>query len=342
MSVGSFIVLIKNIYHVLMCVVVALPIVITMGMDDPKGTQVVINENADNPYINDYLDPDVSAHRSGAGLAPQNTLMAFEAMLKHNDEFGVDTFEFDVQLTADGELIVLHDLTYDATSNAVEYFGHEDVYASDLTLEEAKVLNLGENFEIDGEYPYRGLRGDDIPDNLKVATCREVIELIESNTLGRDFRYIIEIKSTGTQGFEAADKLYEIITQTGIKDRTIWASSKLFVPDYMEHTYPDMPRSADVFEVLQFYFYARMDWDLNDVSPSYVALQIPYGQSAAGGIINTGTKTVINYAHKYNISAQYWTINAEDEAEYLIENGADCIMSDYPDMVFEKIKEANK
>ncbi len=333
MNILGIITLLKNVYHAVMCIFVAIPLVVTMGADDIAGTEVVVNENAQNPYINEYLNPDISAHRSGAGVAPQNTLMAFEEMLNNNEKYGVDTFEFDVQLTADGELIVMHDLTYDATSNAVEFFKHENVYASDLTLGEAKVLNMGENFELDGAYPYRGLRGEDIPDNLRVATCGEVIDLIESNSEGKKFRYIIEIKSTGVQGFEAADRLYEIIHEKNITDRAIWASSKPLVSMYMENKYPDMPRSAGVVEVLQFYIYARMDWDLNDVNPTYVALQIPYGDSAAGGIINLGTKKVINYAHKYDIAAQYWTINGAEDAEYLINNGADCIMSDYPDMV---------
>lgn len=335
MNILGILTLLKNVYHAVLSVIVAIPLVFTMGADDKEGTEVVINENATNQYIVEYMNPDISAHRSGAGVAPQNTLMAFEEMLKNNEKYGVDTFEFDVQLTADGELIVMHDLTYDATSNAVEYFGHDSVYASELTLEEAKVLNMGENFEIDGEYPYRGLRGDDIPDNLRVPTCEEVFDLIESNEEGREFRYIIEIKSTGMQGIEAADKLYELIHEKGIEDRTIWASSKLAVSYYMENQYPDMPRSAGVIEVLQFYIYARMDWDLNDVNPTYVALQIPYGDSAAGGIINLGTKQCINYAHKYNIAAQYWTINDAEAVEYLVNNGADCIMSDYPDMVNE-------
>ena len=108
--------------------------------------------------------------------------MAFEKMLEENDEYGVDTYEFDVSLTADGELIVLHNLTYDATSNAVEAFGRENVKASELTFEEAQVLNMGENFEINGEYPYRGLRGDDIPYNLRVAKCETTIDYIEANS----------------------------------------------------------------------------------------------------------------------------------------------------------------
>ncbi len=332
---------IKSITKIISGIICILPIILTMPLGDIPGTPVIPNENATNTYINEYLDPDVSAHRSGAGIAPQNTLMAFETMLENPDTIGVDTFEFDVQITKDGELIVMHNLTYDATSNAVEHFGYNDVYAADLTLEEAKVLNMGENFEINGEYPYRGLRGDDIPDNLRIATCEEVIDLIEANSNGREYKYIIEIKSRYEDGYKAADKLRDLILEKDILDRTIWASSKQEVANYMKETYPDMPRSADTLEVLEFYLYARMNWNLDDADVSYIALQIPYRTNALSNLANIGTRKVINYAHKYNIAVQYWTVNDYDDALYLINNGADCIMSDYPDMIFEAVKDAN-
>ncbi len=337
----GFFIAVKNIVHLLLSVVVALPIAATMCLPGDPDTPIMINAEAENTYINEYLDPDISAHRSGAGVVPQNTLMAFQRVLEENEEFGVDTFEFDVQLTKDGELIILHNLTYDETSNAVEQFGHSFVYASSLTFEEAySTLNLGENFTADGEtYPYRGLRGEDIPDNLRVAKCEDVIDYIEKNSDGKEYRYIIEIKSQSLNGMKAADKLYKIIKERELSDRVIWASSKEDVSIYMEHKYPDMPRSARTTEALQFYIYARMNWDLDDLGVSYVALQIPYGRSAAGGLINTGTRELINYAHKYDIAVQYWTVNDAEDVKELILNGADCIMTDYPQMAYEVLKE---
>lgn len=334
--------LIRSITKILSGIICILPIILTMPFGDLPNTPVIPNENATNSYINEYLDPDISAHRSGAGIAPQNTKMAFETVLNNTETFGVDTFEFDVQITKDGELIIMHDLTYDSTSNAVEYFGHKNVYASELTLEEAKVLNMGENFEIDGKYPYRGLRGDEIPDNLRIATCEEIIDMIEANENGKEYNYIIEIKSRHEDGYRAADKLRDLIIEKDIIDRTIWASSKQEVANYMKSTYPDMPRSADTLEVLEFYLYARMNWDLNEADVSYIALQIPHRTNVLSNLANIGTRKVINYAHKYNIAVQYWTVNDIEDAEYLIKNGADCIMSDYPDMVLKAVENVNK
>lgn len=344
LALPNLIRIIKNVYHGVMAIVVIIPLMFTMGAPSDPDTPVIPNENAQNPYINEYLDPDVSAHRSGAGIAPQNTLMAFEYVLKENETLGVDTYEFDVQITADGELIVLHNLTYDDTSNAVEAFGHKNVYASKLTYKEAyDVLNLGENFTIDGKtYPYRGLRGEDIPDNLRVAKCEDVIDYIEANSGDKEYRYIIEIKSTGINGMRAADKLYSVITERDLQDRVIWATSLEDVSMYMEHQYPDMPRSARISEIVQFYIYSRMDWNLDDLNVSYVALQIPYGDNCADNLINLGTRELINYAHKYDIAVQYWTINEAEETELLVRNGADCVMTDYPQMAYEVVKDINK
>ena len=328
---------VKNIFHAAVAAAMLIPIMLTMGDSGNPDTPVETYPDATNPYITEYLDPDISAHRSGGGIAPQNTLMAFENIIEQADTLGVDTLEFDVQITADGELVLLHNLTYDDTSNAAEAFGKSNVYVSSITLEEAQILNLGENFKINGEYPYRGLRGDDIPYNLRVITCDEIIDYVEANSNGKKYKYVIEIKSIGINGMKAVDKLYSIIDERNLQDRVIWSTFSPDISSYMKIKYPDMPRTADAIEAIQFYFYFRMNWDLQDVSPSYVALQIPYGSSALDNIINLGTREMLNYAHKNNIAVQYWTINSEEEVILLTQNGADCIMTDYPQMAYEAV-----
>lgn len=332
--------LVENVLNYVVKLILFVLVFLTASLPGNPLEPIVENQAASNPYICRYGETQISAHRSGAGAAPENTLMAFQEMMNKKDFYSVDTFEFDVQITSDGELILLHNLTYDETSNAVEQFGHENVYASSLTYDEARCLNLGENFCINGEYPYRGLRGDDIPQNLRVVKCEDVIDYIEAHANGKKYNYIIEIKSHSLSGMKAADKLYKIVNSRNMKDRVIWATFRPDVSVYMEHKYPDMPRSAGIEEVIKFYQYARMGWDLNELDISYVALQIPYGKSAYN-LINTGTRELTNYAHKYNIAVQYWTINTEEEAAQLLDCGADCIMSDYPQMV-NKVKREHK
>lgn len=328
----------KNIWHGIVSVFMLIPILLTMGNAGNPDTPVESYPDSTNPHIREYLDPDISAHRSGAGIAPQNTLMAFENIIEQGDSLGVDTLEFDVQITADGELILLHDLTYDGTSNAVEAFGKDNVLASSITFEEAQVLNMGENFKVDGEYPYRGLRVDNIPYNLKVVKCDTVIDYIEANCGDKVYNYVIEIKSIGSNGKKAVDRLYEIITERNLENRVIWSTFAPDVSGYMKSKHPEIARTADAIEAVQFYFYFRNGWNLQDVKPSYVALQIPYGSSALDNLINLGTREMINYAHKNNIALQYWTINSEEEVRLLTQNGADCIMTDYPQMAADTVK----
>jgi glycerophosphoryl diester phosphodiesterase len=61
-------------------------------------------------------DVVVYAHRGGAGLAPENTLGAFRQTAARFGERGV-WLELDTQLTADGELVVMHDDTVDRTTD---------------------------------------------------------------------------------------------------------------------------------------------------------------------------------------------------------------------------------
>ena len=298
-------------------------------------------ESIENPYIVEYLNPDIAAHRSGAGNAPENTLMAFENIIENGDAACVDTLEFDVQITADGELILQHNLTYDDTSNAAEAFGKKNVYVSSLTFEEAQALNLGENFEVDGEYPYRGLRGDEIPENLRVVTCDSIIDYVEANCGDKKYNYLIEIKSIGTDGKRAVDKLYSIISERNLMDRTVWSTFAPDVSSYMKSNYPEMPRTADAIEAVGFYLYFALGLDLKEANPSYVALQIPYG-GMINDFIDLGSKEMLDYAHSYNIAVQYWTINEEEDVKRLTENGADCIITDYPEMAYSVIEECKK
>ena len=193
---NPFSLLLRNLVHAVTAVLMLIPVMLTMGEAGDPNTPVKTYPDSTNPYITEYLSPDIAAHRSGAGLAPQNTLMAFENIVG-NSNSGADTLEFDVQITADGELVLMHDLMYDSITNAEEEFGRKGVFVSSLTLEEAQRLNLGENFEINGEYPYKGLRGDNIPENLRVVTCDRVIDYVEANCGSRKYNYVIEIKSIG-------------------------------------------------------------------------------------------------------------------------------------------------
>ncbi len=56
--------------------------------------------------------PRIFAHRGASSLAPENTIAAFSKAM----EVGARWFEFDVDITGDGSLIVIHDDTLDRTT----------------------------------------------------------------------------------------------------------------------------------------------------------------------------------------------------------------------------------
>ena len=267
--------------------------------------------------------------------------MAMETLMANREVSGADIAEFDVQITKDGKLVLIHDLMYDDLSDATEFFGKENIWVSSLTYEEARQLNMGERYKVNGEKPFNGLRGDDIPENLRIPLCEDIVEYIEANSGENKMKYLVEVKSMGLDGRKATDELYKVVKAFGIEERFMWSSFDPFITSYMESKYPEIPRSANALETVEFYFYARMDWNLEVTSPTYEALQVPYGSSAVDGLINTGTRQFLNYAHKNNISVQYWTINDENELRELVNNGADCIITDNPQFVEDFLNSTN-
>ena len=284
-----------------------------------------------NQYITKLGETKVLAHRAGKKLFPQGTMMAFEGCV-NSETFETDFFEFDVKLTKDEELIILHDDTFDEVSNAVEYFGKTEIYPADYTYEELYNLNMGEYFRnADGEAIYQGLRGDDIPDNLRVLTARDALTYAENNG---DYYYSIEIKIGGEAGFRAADILYGILSEMNILNKVIVASFDKDVILYLEETYPDLSRTAYNVEAAGLFFDALLGIERPEGYYKFDVLQVPPDRY----IVNMGTSKLVNYAHKNNIAVCYWTINDEEKMEFLQSIGADGIITDVPDVACKVLK----
>src|SRR5204862_7422311 len=91
--------------------------------------------------VNPLLDLDarpVIAHRGASGVAPENTLPAFELALRQ----GADALELDVRLTRDGAAVVIHDATLERTTDlAGPVLAH--------TLAELRMADAGARFTLD-------------------------------------------------------------------------------------------------------------------------------------------------------------------------------------------------
>lgn len=284
----------------------------------------VETDGATNPLITSLGTTMLSGHRAGGGSAPENTLMALQNCVE-STAYELDIFEFDIHLTADDVPVLLHDETLDRTSDAVDFFGHSDVNVGDRTLAELKQLNMGEQFvNADGQTPFAGLRGEEVPENLRIISLEEALTYLEAH---HAYHYIIEIKNEGERGRLAADILHDTLLRLGCLERAVVGTFHNEITAYMDETYPDMLRSAGFNECIDFYLRSLVGWKAPEGGFPFVALQIP----TTDYVVNLGTSRVMNYAHKNNIAVQYWTINDPDEMARLQSIGADAIMTDVPD-----------
>lgn len=87
-------------------------------------------------FILQPLQPFQSiAHRGASLYAPENTMAAFQKAV----DLGFDFIEFDVRLSKDGHLVVIHDADVQRTTDGIGYIG-------ELTIKEIKMLDAGSWF----------------------------------------------------------------------------------------------------------------------------------------------------------------------------------------------------
>jgi len=130
----------------------------------------------------------IVAHRGAAGKAPENTLAAVRQAIEDQ----ADWIEIDVQETADGEVVVVHD------SDFMKLAG-EPLKVWDGTLEEIRAIDVGSWFgpEFAGE---------------RVPTLREVLEVVRGRS-----RLVIELKYYGhDQRLE--QRVVEIVEAAGMAE----------------------------------------------------------------------------------------------------------------------------
>ncbi len=128
----------------------------------------------------------VLGHRGEPRLAPENTVASF-ALIRDDLDYGVDGAECDVQMTKDGELVVIHDEKVDRTTD-----GHG--WVKDFTLQELRKLNAGVRFP-------GPLRYEPIP------TMQEVLEVFS----GTRAILNIELKNSAVPYEGMEERLLELV-----------------------------------------------------------------------------------------------------------------------------------
>lgn len=158
----------------------------------------------------------VVAHRGASGYLPEHSMASKSMAYAMN----VDYIEQDVVMTADNELVVLHDHYLDRVTNVADVYPERKrqdgrYYAIDFTLEEIKGLEMTEGFNIkDGERVagYKG-RFPIWKSTFRVHTLAEEIELIQglNKSTGNNIGIYPEVKAPWFHRSEGKDISVEVL-----------------------------------------------------------------------------------------------------------------------------------
>lgn len=303
--------IITKVLLVLLVVYVALQVV-------PYGKNKI-----DNPFTKQDR-PLVIAHGGAKAMNPENTWMAFE----YAYDLGVDSLEIDLCMTKDGILVTHHNTTIDATS---DHSGN--VY--DYTYEELQQMNFGADFTaLDGSQPYASITHEQLQTEYKNKLHPVDIEELFQR-YGNTILYIIEVKDEGELGVQAAETLLSLIDEYDLESYVCVAS---FHEDIMEHI--NAVKSDTVVTSLD------MGKATDFVILNYAGFGI-FGNFAGAGFqlpmeeynVPLATKYLIYKIHKNDMFVHYWTINTKEEMRICINNGADGIITDRPDLLYEVLEE---
>ncbi len=140
----------------------------------------------------------LAAHRGDKLRCPENTMPAFQSAL----DAGVDMIETDVHMTADGQLVLIHDRSAMRTAGIHRFI-------DEMTLEEVRSLDAGSWFS-------PKFQGTPVP------TVREFMEWIQPTSLLINWELKDYPRDVGTEhAFRAADSLIGLIREYGLERRSM-------------------------------------------------------------------------------------------------------------------------
>ena len=230
----------------------------------------------------------VVAHRGNSSVAPQNTLAAFEAAWRA----GADSIELDVQLTADGEVVVIHDDTLDATTDGS---GRVD----GLPLADVRAVDAGSWFAP----AYAGQR---------VPTFAEVVDFLVTHP-GIDL--LLEVK--GDWGPDDVRKVTEPVLRAGLADRVIGQSFWPSTVASLQKVAPDLRRGLLVERSSDDLLATCAELGVMTCNPAGTVLLEQPGLVAA--------------LHDAGLEVMVWTLNEPEQWALALEIGVDAVITDRPD-----------
>jgi glycerophosphoryl diester phosphodiesterase len=286
---------------------------------------------------------DLQGHRGARGLAPENTLAAFERALA----IGVTTLELDVAVTADSVLVVSHDpflnpaITRDATGR---WLAARGPLIKDLTFAQLQTYDVG---RIDPASPYARSFGEQQGvDGTRIPTLAQLFERVRA--LGADHvRFNIETKLSPLQPQETVsveamtDALLRAIREAGMDQRVSIQSFDWRSLQRVQQREPGIPT---------VYLTVQTRGNDNTRDGTWTAGlrieehgSVPRMVKAAGGKAwspNAGalTQALVQEAQALGLAVIPWTVNDPADMERLVAWGVDGLISDYPDRLREVLR----
>jgi glycerophosphoryl diester phosphodiesterase len=247
--------------------------------------------------MHDWPRPLILAHRGALAHAPENTLSAFELALTQ----GAHGVELDAKLSADGEVVVIHDVTTDRTTDGK---GH----VSQLTLAALRELDAGSFFS-------EKFVGEKIP------TLADVFDAIGDRAFIN-----VELTNYTTPRDGLANKVCELVKRFGLEERVLFSS---FLPSNLKRTrslLPDTPRGLLALGGWLGWWARSFGFNFGD----YQALH-PH--------LNDTTPQQIARVHRLKRRIYVYTVNAVEDIRRLINWGVDGIITDDPMLAKEIVAE---
>jgi glycerophosphoryl diester phosphodiesterase len=262
--------------------------------------------------------PQVFAHRGGAALRPENTLLAFD----HGMSLGADGLELDVHLSRDGVVVVHHDATLDRTTS-----GRGPLAA--LTAGELAGLDAGYHFgppsppehqaasaRKPAPHPYRGLAGG-------VPALADVLRRYPSAF------FIIELKVNEPI---LAHKTIDLVRAANALERVAVGSFGTRVLRAARAYEPRLVTGASREETRLALYRSWVRWPVR--RPPNDAFQVPE-QSGSTRVVSP---RFVRYAHEAGVAVQVWTVDEPADMERLLDWGVDGLISDRPDRAVEVVQ----
>ena len=237
-------------------------------------------------------------HRGASYDAPENTLPAFRLAA----EMGADGVELDVQLSQDGEVVIIHDFDLDKTTT-----GTGPVKAK--TLKQLKELDAGSHF-------------DPAFTQTPIPTLSELFM-----AMGPVLLYNIELKTMAVrdEGLEA--EVIRLIEDHNLQSRAMLSSFNPFALNRAYRVNPNIKRGLLWSPGLPFH----LRWQLFRQAARPDMFH-PHWQAVSAAMLAK--------EHQQGHLVNVWTCNDPQAMVKLITMGVDSIMTDRPDVLKQVINDS--